>query len=68
MILPADLQAKGLQGQTLVVLGTECGRTPRIPASISIRDRHTCTLLQYCCPTATLAAIMSSLRGETFNG
>ena len=25
-----DLQAKGLLGQTLVILGTEFGRTPRI--------------------------------------
>ncbi len=28
--LPADLQTKGLLDQTLVVLGTEFGRTPRI--------------------------------------
>ena len=35
----ADLQAKGLLDQTLVVLGTEFGRTPRINDSDG-QDHH----------------------------
>ncbi len=36
---PADLQAKGLLAQTLVVLGTEFGRTSRINDNDG-RDHH----------------------------